>query len=58
MTLADRLKPYTVAHELIHLLRPYEASEVGLMFRNATWGTLVYWSQLLDRLEEPAHEMA
>lgn len=51
MTIADRLKPYQVSHELVHRLKPYEVTDLPLMFRNATWATLVYWQQLLDSVE-------
>jgi hypothetical protein len=51
----DRLKFWRVEHELTHRLMPYQATDVSLMFRQATWGTILYWSQLLDgiELEEP-----
>lgn len=51
----DRLQWWTVRHQLVHRLAPYRASDVSLMFRQATWGTILYWSQLLDgiEIEEP-----
>lgn len=52
----DRLQWWTIRHELTRRLNPYQASDVSLMFRQASWGTLVMWSLLLDgiELEEPA----
>lgn len=47
----NRLTPYTVAHQLIHRLEPYVASDVSLMCRTATWATLVYWARLLETEE-------
>lgn len=51
----DRLKFWTIRHELTRRLKPYQATDVSLMFRQASWGTLVMWSMLLDgiEIEEP-----
>lgn len=56
----DRLSFYRVSHELTYRLKPYQATDVSLMFRRASWGTILYWCQLLDtvEIEEPVYEMA
>lgn len=51
----DRLKFWTVHHELTYRLLPYKASATPSVFRSASWGTLLRWSMLLDgiEIEEP-----
>lgn len=48
MNLSDRLKPYQVAHQLVHRLEKYQVSEVPRPFRRMSWNDLRYWSLLLD----------
>jgi len=58
LNLAQRLRPYQVAHQLIHRLEKYQASEVPSVFRRFTWNDLRYWSMLLDGDDEGIARLA
>lgn len=44
----DRLKFWTVAHELRHRLEPYQITEIPRPFRRMSWNDLRYWALLID----------
>lgn len=59
MNLARRLKPYQVAHQLIHRLEPYDVSIPHLsVFRGQSFPSLRIWALLLDDEPGPVYDSA